>query len=165
LELVYDPTVLTAQEVVKGPLLSNAMLESTVAPRGRAGLVFISQDPLKGDGIIAKVRFKVAGNTGQTSTLTLEKVQAWERESYRDIVIKTEAGRVTIATDFTMALLIAACCLLILLLFGGGGLVLLLRRNRAPRAQYAPQPAYPSPPRPTDLPESKRPRPPTTLPR
>lgn len=162
LELVYDPAVLTAQEVVKGPLLTNAMIEATIAPRGRAGMAMVSPDSIKGDGVIAKVRFKVVGNPDQKSALTLDKVQAWERDTGRDVLIKTEAGLVTLVADFTLWIFVAIVALLLFLLLIAA---LLIWRKRpsgrqspyAPQVYGAPPPAdyssAGSPPRPTHLPK------------
>jgi hypothetical protein len=147
LELTYDPAVLTAQEVTRGPLIANAMMEQSVSARGRVVIALVSADAIKGDGVVVKVRFKATGSQGQQSALTLDAVRAWERGNGRDVIVRTEAGRATVANDYVPLLWIAVACLLLLLLAGGGGLVLLWsRRNRVSGPQYAQPPYYAPPP-------------------
>lgn len=172
MELVYDPAVLTAETVTHGALLSsNALMESNVTPRGRVIVAIVAADPIKGDGVIVKVRFKVIGNAGQQSALTLEAVQAWERGNQREVLVKTEAGRVTVGgADLLAWILSGATCLFILLLVGGGGVWLLTRRKRPAPAPYAyPQPYTPPPPPPAaprpDSSPARTPAPEWTCPR
>jgi hypothetical protein len=131
LELTYDSSVVAAQEVVRGPMLSNALMETNVAARGRVVMAIVSADAIKGDGVVLKVRFKGLGSQGQASALTLEGVKAWERGNGRDILVKTEAGRATIAADYSMWLLLGAACLCLLVLFAVAVLLFLLLRRRA----------------------------------
>jgi hypothetical protein len=171
MELVYDPAVLTAETVTRGALMSgNALMESNVIPRGRVVIAMVAADPIKGDGVIVKVRFKVIGNAGQQSTLTLETVKAWERGNQREVLVKTEAGKVTVATDYSLWLLLGAACLCSLMLMGGG-IWLLTRRKRPAPVPYtyppphSPAPPLPETPRPSGLPERGAPRKPTDLPK
>ena len=170
LELVYDPTVLLAQQVSRGPLLTNALLESNVSKQGRVVIGLVAADAIKGDGVVIKVRFKAVGNQGQQSALTLDLVKAWERGNGRDVLVTTEAGRATVLADFTMWFIVAGACLgLFILLLGGVGLI--LRRGRRPQPQYAAQPnsapsRYPPPPsRPVGPGKPGGAPPPTDLPR
>jgi|GEM_PF-2011212 hypothetical protein len=171
--LAYDPAVLTAETVTRGALLSgNALMEFNVAPRGRVVIALVASDPIKGDGAIVNVRFKVIGNAGQ-SALTLQAVRAWERGNQREVLVKTEAGKVTVAAvapDLLPALLLGAACLLGLGLTGGGGIWVLGRRRRSapPPQPYTGLPPRPSEAFPTDLPErgaAPKPPRPTDLPR
>jgi hypothetical protein len=160
MELVYDPAVLTAEMVMRGALLSgNALMESNVTSRGRVIIAMVASDPIKGNGVIVKVRFKVIGSAGQQSALTLESVKVWERGNQREVLIKTETGKLTVAAvaaDFLLWFLLCAACLFGLLLTGSAGIWLLTRRKRAAPTPYvSPQPYTgppPQPSRPTDLP-------------
>jgi hypothetical protein len=135
LELVYDPAVLSAVEVTRGPLLSNALMESSVAGRGRVVAAIVAADAIKGDGVVIKVRFKAIGTQGQQSALTLDGVKAWERGNGRDVLVNTEAGLATVTGNLTtLWILVAAACLIGLALIGGGILLtLIIRRRSAPR--------------------------------
>lgn len=178
MELVYDPAVLTAETVTRGALLSgNALVESNVTPRGRVIIAIVAADPIKGDGVIVNVRFKVSGSAAQPSVLTLEAVRAWERGNQREVLVKTEAGKVTVAAvaaDLLLWVLLCAACLFGLVLTGGSGVWILTRRKRAvPVSPIPPQPSpgfpsQPPKPRPTDMPErgaTRQPSGPTDLPR
>ena len=159
MELVYDPAVLTAESVTRGALLSgNALMESNVTPRGRVIIAMVAADPIKGDGVVVKVRFKVIGSAGQQSALTLEAVKAWERGNQREVLVQTEAGKVTVAavaTDSSLWLFLCAACLCSFLLIASVGVLLWTRRRRAAPMPYTPPPsAVPmGSARPTDLPE------------
>jgi hypothetical protein len=134
LELTYDPAVLTAVEVTRGPLLSNALMESSVSGRGRVVAAIVAADPIKGDGVVVSVRFKAIGAQGQKSALTLEGVKAWERGNGRDILVTTEAGQATVTGDLSMLwVIIGAACLLALILGTVGLAIFLLTRRKTTR--------------------------------
>lgn len=139
LEMTYDPRVLTAESAAKGALAgNNALLESNTKEAGRVVIGLVTLDGIKGDGVIATARFKVIGDAGTSSDLKLENNQAWERESHAEVLVNTEAGKVTIAAGLPSWLIpaLAVFALLLLLLF----LFFVLRRRRP-----APQPAYNAP--------------------
>jgi hypothetical protein len=115
-DVMYDPAVVKAQSVARGPAAGdNALLESNPAQPGRLRVGYASAEGMKSDGIFATMRFAVTGSTGQSSTLTLENSRAWEI-SHDEALVKTEPGKVTVATHYTLWLLIAAICLVSLLL-------------------------------------------------
>lgn len=160
-DLLYDPAVVKAQSITRGPVAGdNALLESNVIQPGRMRAVFATTDGMKGDGIFATARFVVIGNTGQSSALTLESGRAWEPITHVEALVKTEPGKVTVAADYALWLLIAAICLVsLLLMFIVVGWLLSRRRRPAP-AQPGYPPPYAAPPpvtprvssKPTDLP-------------
>ena len=79
LELAYDPKVLTPDTVTRGPLAgSNALVDFNPANAGRLLIGVVSLDAIKGDGALATVRFKVIGDAGSSSALTLDSSKAWE---------------------------------------------------------------------------------------
>ena len=156
-DLLYDPAVVKAQSITRGPVAGdNALLESNVIQPGRMRAVFATTDGMKSDGIFATARFAVTGNSGQSSALTLENGRAWEPITHVEALVKTEPGKVTVAADYTLWLLIAAICLVSLLLMFIVVWLLLRRRRPAPNQPvYPPQyaaPPPPSTPRPTTLP-------------
>ena len=158
-DLLYDPAVVKAQSITRGPVAGdNALLESNVIQPGRMRAVFATTDGMKGDGVFATARFTVIGNTGQSSALTLESSRAWEPITHIEALVKTEPGKVTVAADYTLWLLIAAICLVSLLLMAIIVVWLLSRRRRPAPAQSAPSPGY-APPSPS--PRSGPPPPPS----
>jgi hypothetical protein len=97
LDVVYDSSVLTPETVTPDALLgSNALLEFNANTPGRLVIGLITLDGIKGEGTIAKVRFKVIGNAGQTSALQLENCSAWEANTHLDVLVNTEPGQVTV---------------------------------------------------------------------
>lgn len=178
LELTYDAKVLQPQTVDKGTLSSsNALLDSNTTQPGRIVIGLISLDAIKGDGAIANVTFKVIGDAGTSSALNVENAQAWESRTHAEILVKTESGKVTIASASPPFLLFGGIGLLVLLVLLL--IVFLLSRRRRPAPQAAPPGYYypPPPPRPppggppapplsTNPPSTTPPRPkPTDLPK
>lgn len=167
-DLVYDPSILKAQSITRGPAAGdNALLESNVIQPGRMRAVYAATDGIKSDGVFATARFVVTGNSGQSSALTLESSRAWEPITHIEALVNTEAGKVTVAADYTLWLLLGAICVVSLLLMALiVGLLLSRRRQPAP-AHYAPQDYAPPPgaPRPNNLPERGALRKPPDLPR
>lgn len=151
-DVTYDPAVVKAQSVTRGPAAgNNALLESNPAQPGRLRVGYASAEGMKSDGIFATIRFTVTGSTGQSSNLTLENSRAWEI-SHVEALVKTEAGKVTVAADYSLWLLIAALCMVSLLLMVIIVVWLLLRRRRPASTQSAPPQSY-APPPPSSLPE------------
>ncbi|MGB8647365.1 MAG: cohesin domain-containing protein [Anaerolineae bacterium] len=180
LELSYDASVLGAVDVSRGDLAgANALLDWSAKQPGRLIIGIVSLDGIKGDGTVAKVRFKVLGEAGKSTDLKFQNNQAWERESHAEVLVNSQPGKVTVAAGLPAwlipaAIAIAAVLILLALLF----FILRRRRKTAPQPAYgtgaaafppptsyaAPLPATPAaplgslpgraaPPRPMDLPE------------
>lgn len=154
LELTYDAKVLQPQTVDKGTLASsNALLDSNTTQPGRIVIGLISLDAIKGDGALANVTFKVIGDAGTSSALNIENAQAWESGTHAEILVKTEPGKITVASASPSLLLyvgIGLLALLVLLL-----IIFLLSRRRRPAPQAAaPAPGYYYPPPPPGPPPS-----------
>jgi hypothetical protein len=166
MELVYDSKVLTPDTVSSGTLAGkNALLDFNPATPGRILIGLITTDPIKGDGPLASVRFKVAGAEGTSSALTLEKCQAWENITLAEVLVKTEAGKATIVGGlpfWLLPLLIALVAMFLLFLL----FLLFLRRRRAQPQPAAVQPVYSAPPPPVAAPRPmmRAPPPPMNVP-
>ena len=146
LELAYDPKVLTPDTVTRGPLAgSNALVDFNPANAGRLLIGVVSLDAIKGDGVVATVRFKVIGDAGTTSALTLDNSKAWESGTHAEVLVKTEAGKVTVGGGLPLWLFAAVgvvLALLLLLIF------IMLMRRRRPALQSAMVQPFTSPPPP-----------------
>jgi len=149
-ELVYDPSVLTAESVTKGALAgNNALVESNLKQAGRAIIGVVTLDGISGDGTLATVRFQVKGDAGAKSALNFENNQAWERESHAEVLVTSQPGQVTIAAGLPTWLLPGLGALVVLVLLAILLFVLLRRRRApavAPQPAYAPSPTYAPPP-------------------
>jgi hypothetical protein len=129
MDLVFDAAVLKPDSVNKGALLgNNALLQSNIDVAGRVIIALVTLDGIKGDGDILNVRFKVIGQSGQSSVLKLEKAMAWEGASHQDVLVKTEAGqfKMTGGANYLLWILIAIIVLLLLII-----LLILWRRSRS----------------------------------
>jgi hypothetical protein len=133
LDLVYDPAVLTPDTVTRGPVLgSNGLLEFNKDKAGRLMLAMVTLDGMQGDGTIATARFKVVGESGKKSALTLENCRAWEGASHRDVLVNAQGGQVTVVggNNYLLWIIIAAIIVLLLILF-------LILRKRSARKKTA----------------------------
>jgi hypothetical protein len=114
IELTFDPNVLEAETVEKGPLLSgNTLLETNTREPGRLILGAVSLDGLKGDGVLAKARFTVRGKTGSKTPLRLEKLEAWDVKTHQSFLINANDGEFSVSgLPFWIWLSIAGALLL-----------------------------------------------------
>jgi hypothetical protein len=143
LELDYDPQVLTPDTVTRGALAgSNALTDFNTAKPGRLVIGLVTLDAINGDGAVAIVRFKVIGESGTSSTLTLQNSKAWESGTLAEVLVKTEAGKISVGGFPFLYLAIAIVCLVLLFLFFIFILfILFMRRRRAARQPAFVQPA------------------------
>jgi hypothetical protein len=115
-EVAYDPALLKADTVTRGALAgNNALVEANVDEPGRVVIGIVAPDAINGDGVVANVRFQVIGNSGQGSPLTLETGAAWERTSYAEALVRTEAGAVMIVAGWPWWFILAAIAVLVML--------------------------------------------------
>ena len=134
LELLYDAKVVTPDSVSPGSLTgSGALLDSNPQTAGRLVIGLATLKSIQGDGPLLIVRFKVVGATGSSSPLTLQNSKAWESGSHAEVLVKTEAGKVTVVGGFPSWLWLLIALLVILLLV----ILFLLFRRRRGRAQPA----------------------------
>ncbi len=106
LDVLYDPSILSLETVTSGPLLgSNALLEFDSNTVGRLMMAMVTIDGMNGDDTIATVRFKVLGEEGQKSALTLENAYAWEGSTHHDIIVQTEPGQIMVTGSSSSSIL------------------------------------------------------------
>jgi Ni,Fe-hydrogenase III small subunit len=117
MRLVYDPAVL---EVVNDPdNPDRSIIKGTVVPDNAAATIRVYRevpgkmpilflggaDPVQKkifaieqeDGTLVTIRFRVIGEAGTTTPLTLEKALAFQTSDV-DMLVKTEAGELTVTT-------------------------------------------------------------------
>jgi hypothetical protein len=122
LEVIYDPAVIEVDMVTGGALAgNNALIDFNPDNPGRLIIGIATLDDIKGDGVLAIARFKVVGQAGQSSALGIEKGEAWEGDSRQAVLVKSEAGKLTITGGlpgwWLWALIGAGALILLLLLF------------------------------------------------
>jgi hypothetical protein len=119
LELTYDPKILALDAVSRGPVAgTNALVDYNGADPGRVRIGVATLDAIQGDGPLVIARFKVVGQAGPPSALTLDHSRAWESGAHAEVLVKTEGGKVTIAGGFPFLILgIVALCLVLFVIF------------------------------------------------
>ena len=154
LELDYDPQVVTPENVTRGALAgSNAIVDFNPDKPGRLVVGLVTLDAIHGDGDLAIVRFKVIGKSGTSSALTLENGKAWESGSLAEVLVKTEAGKISVGGFPLMYLAILIACLALLFLaFIFILFIFFMRRRRVaqPAAFARPAPYVQAPPQRND---------------
>ncbi len=115
-EITYDSTLLTPLKVEAGSFIPNALVEFNTETPGRLAIGLVTVTPINGDGELVTARFKINGTQGQVIPLTLANAQAWDETTLLDILVNTEPGQITVASDMTpyyflIAAAAALCCL------------------------------------------------------
>ncbi|MBN1375873.1 MAG: hypothetical protein JXA01_06935 [Dehalococcoidia bacterium] len=102
-ELVYDPAVLQAQEVKKGALADNAMIDFSISQPGRVWVAMVDSNGISGNGSLVVISFSNTGQKQTSTSLTLENVQAYDATTLIDMVTNTVPGNLTAppAINFT----------------------------------------------------------------
>lgn len=90
--LSYDPDVLIAQDVSRGELTSNSLLQSNTDNPGIIAIGIADSDGINGEGSIAIISFDVLGQSGDSSPLTIESVDANDANTFVDIPITPANG-------------------------------------------------------------------------
>ena len=137
MDLVYDPAILEPGQIDSGALLSdNCLMESNAADSGRVRMAMVSRDGITGDGVLVTVHFKILGQSGARSPLTLEKVRAWSIPKKHDdmpgmhhlidAMATVEPGELAVTGGTSTLIVVAAIGLLLLLIL----LAMTVRRRR-----------------------------------
>lgn len=125
LELTYDPSVLEAQSVEPGPILSGLVDFNVVKP-GRLKIAMATSQAVNGSGELFLVMLKVL-SSGQ-SRLGLENVAAWEQANSQEMTVSLEPGAFKTSggaavssesSSLTLGLVLIVLALIILGLFFG----------------------------------------------
>ena len=90
--LVYDPAKLEFDQLERGILAGNALIDSSSAVPGRLWAAIVDFQGMNGSGSVAVVKFKVRDDAGGTMPLTLEGIAAFDANTLVDIATVTTAG-------------------------------------------------------------------------
>lgn len=157
IELTYDKSVLEAQGVDAGPLLEGSMQVSNTDEPGRVVLSVSNAGVVQGDGVLARVRFRVRGEAGSQSAVTLEKCRLWDDRDM-DLLVELTPGSVKVVRAIPWSWVGGAAIALVLL----GLIGAVMRRRRAEPASAAPKLA-PAPARPPAAAKTPPPQPAAAL--
>jgi hypothetical protein len=91
----YDPSVLSAVSVDKGSL-NKGMISSTTDMPGIISLGIVDADGINGNGAVAEITMKVTGADGASSTLSIDRVLAYDARTHLDIQTVTGSGTFTV---------------------------------------------------------------------
>lgn len=97
LTLQYDPNVLDAREVIKGPLTQSDIFDYNIVP-GTIKVSFASTEGFGGDGVIAYVKFNVTGAAGSSSPLKIANVSANNANDLQATTISAKDGLFKVTT-------------------------------------------------------------------
>lgn len=96
IEVAYDPAVLSPiREVEAGDLASGAMVVGNTNTPGRVTISLAHPTGFSGDGVVATVRARVAGQDGDSTDLRLENVTAHHAQTKAALATTTSNGSVT----------------------------------------------------------------------
>ena len=92
----YDPAVLTATNVKNGSLTTNSIIAYNLNSSGTIMISTVDAKGFSGDGSLAIMTFKVIGNDGDISPLTLSSVAVTD-VNFQSIKVTTDDGRVVVS--------------------------------------------------------------------
>ena len=91
--LVYDPAKLELEQVERGLLSGDALIDSSSPRPGRLWAGIIDINGMNGTGPVAVVKFKIRDNVGGTMPFSLESIAAFDANTLVDIVTATTPGK------------------------------------------------------------------------
>jgi len=95
-ELNYDPAVLTPVEARSAGLAGNASFDSNLSTSGRVVMGLVTAQGISGSGQVAVVVFEVPGQSGATSPLTLQNVEASDANTLSLVQATVQSGTFTV---------------------------------------------------------------------
>ena len=91
--LVYDPAKLELEQVERGLLSGDALIDSSSPGPGRLWAGIIDINGMNGTGPVAVVKFKIRDNVGGSMPFSLESIAAFDASTLVDIVTGTTPGK------------------------------------------------------------------------
>ena len=95
--LVYDSDKLELEQVERGLLSGDALIDFSTPSPGKLWTGIIDISGIDGSGPVAVVRFKIRDNVGGNMPFTLENVAAFDANTLVDIVTGTTPGEFTVS--------------------------------------------------------------------
>ena len=95
--LVYDSAKLELEQVERGLLSGDALIDFSTPSPGRLWTGIIDISGIDGSGPVAVVRFKIRDNVGGNMPFTLENVAAFDANTLVDIITGTTPGEFTVS--------------------------------------------------------------------
>jgi len=95
--LVYDSAKLELEQVERGLLSGDALIDFSTPSPGKLWTGIIDISGIDGSGPVAVVRFKIRDNVGGNMPFTLENVAAFDANTLVDIVTGTTPGEFTVS--------------------------------------------------------------------
>ncbi|MCH7862074.1 MAG: hypothetical protein IH998_10365 [Proteobacteria bacterium] len=88
--LGYDPAVLEAAGVLRGSLFAGATFTDDIGEPGVVRIEFLSEDGISGDGSAALVEFRIVGDQGSSSPLTLSEPMSSDSSGVLQFIHRTD---------------------------------------------------------------------------
>jgi len=95
--LVYDSAKLELEQVERGLLSGDALIDFSTPSPGRLWTGIIDLSGIDGSGPVAVVRFKIRDNVGDNMPFTLENVAAFDANTLVDIITGTTPGEFSVS--------------------------------------------------------------------
>ena len=95
--LVYDSAKLELEQVERGLLSGDALIDFSTPSPGKLWTGIIDISGIDGSGPVAVVRFKIRDNVGGNMPFTLENVAAFDANTLVDIITGTTPGEFTVS--------------------------------------------------------------------
>ncbi|MCU0726641.1 MAG: hypothetical protein MUE73_12780 [Planctomycetes bacterium] len=94
--VAYDGAVLVFQGTEPGPAAPGAMVEGREVHPGRLLVSLIAPEGVSGDGVVAWLRFRVAGAAGAISPLDFTEIAGYDGRTLASIPLRRTTGEVRV---------------------------------------------------------------------
>lgn len=94
-DLVYDPAMVRFKGIENGPLLTAALVEANVVEPGRARVALVSNEEVKGDGVLLIAELDILEGPSGTTSIGLEAVRGWDQANNLPVNIAAQGGELT----------------------------------------------------------------------
>ena len=94
-DLIYDPTVVRLKQVESGELIPAGLVESNIVQPGRARVALVTNEEIKGDGVLLIAEFEVLAGPARPTSISPEEVRGWDQTNNLPVNIAGRAGELT----------------------------------------------------------------------
>ena len=94
-DLIYDPAKVRFKGVENGPLLPAGLVETNVVEPGRARIALVTNEEVKGDGVLLIAELDILEGPGGTTSIGLEAVRGWDQANNLPVNIAAQGGELT----------------------------------------------------------------------
>lgn len=91
-DLVFDPAVLKFKGVENGSQLPSGLVESNQVQPGRVRVALVSNEEIKGTGVLLLAEFEMTAGPEASTSVNLESARGWDLANNLPVIVGAQAG-------------------------------------------------------------------------